>query len=104
MDKIPNDIIESVKRFKNIAAAVINIEKVFIYGSYAKGSGRAGSDIDVCIIANEKKNPYLIMRDINRKTIETDVRIEPVVFLSDDYHDNEPRGLLREIIEHGVEI
>lgn len=104
MAKIPDEIIESVSNFKRIISSMIKIEKVFLYGSYSTGTYKNESDIDICIIANENTNPYLLMRDITRKIIEVDVRIEPVVFLSEDFHDDQPRGLLREIKEHGIEM
>ena len=104
MVKIPDDIIESVNKFRDSVTSIINIEKIFLYGSYAKGNYDSSSDIDVCIIAKESRNPCLLSREITRKIIYTDIRIEPVVFLSEDFYEDEPRGLLREIKEHGVEI
>ena len=104
MVKIPDEILESIYKFRDSVASIVNIEKIFLYGSYAKGTYNINSDIDVCIIAKETGNSYLLSREITRKIIYTDNRIEPVVFLSTDYYDNEPRGLLREIKEHGIEI
>lgn len=104
MVKIPDEIIESVNKFRDSVTSITNIEKIFLYGSYAKGNFNNNSDIDICIIANDNRNSYLLSREITRKIIHTDIRIEPVVFLSSDFYDDEPRGLLKEIKEHGIEI
>ena len=104
MAEVPDIIIKNIKKFKERIKKDINVKKVFLFGSYARGTYSEYSDIDVCIIADKSENNYLSMLKIAPMTIGIDMRIEAVVFSFNEYLDKKPAGLLREIIEHGIEI
>ena len=40
---------------KNLLSKTPGIRRAFIYGSFAKNTERAGSDIDLCLIARKKE-------------------------------------------------
>lgn len=46
------EIIEKLIRYKKLVSAYFDIDKVVLYGSYAKGNQNENSDIDVAIIVN----------------------------------------------------
>ncbi|HDQ03924.1 MAG TPA: nucleotidyltransferase domain-containing protein [Deltaproteobacteria bacterium] len=52
--------LEAIARFqKAIEARGISIDKLVLYGSYARGDFREGSDIDLIVISNDfKKRDY----------------------------------------------
>ena len=104
MAKIPTKVISLIKKFKNKIITELDVKKVFIFGSYAKGNYTINSDIDVCVIAQNIENNYLTMLQIAPKIIDIDTRIEPVVFSFDEYQSQETYGLLKEIKKYGIEI
>ncbi|GHT23735.1 hypothetical protein AGMMS4957_15700 [Bacteroidia bacterium] len=102
MDK-RNDIISKVKTYKSLVEKTfpMHIEKVYLFGSYAKGTPREHSDIDVAFVINHFEGDYFkIIPPIWKLTRKVDFRIEPHVIARDtDY-----AGFLDEIQRTGVEI
>ena len=79
----------------------MEIEKVYLFGSYAKGSPRKDSDIDVALVVNKWQGDYFdVIPPIWKLTEQVDYRIEPhVIVPEEDY-----AGLLNEIEQTGIEI
>ncbi len=104
MAKIPDEIVKSIKNFKANIQSVIQVKKIILYGSYAKGNFSADSDVDVCIITEQSKNNYLTLLKIIPKIIDIDLRIEPVVFSEKEFNASVVFGLLKQIKKYGIEI
>lgn len=101
--------LKKVKAYINDYIAVLqneglSIEKVFLFGSYAKGHSHKWSDIDVCVISSrfgKRCDPYEYLWT---KRSDDDVRrgIAPVGFNPKDFVDEDP--LAWEIKRTGIEI
>ena len=104
MAKIPNEIKEAVLKFKTDIQNDLDVKKVILFGSYVKGNYNEDSDIDVCVIADNVKNNFLALMKIISKVIDSDVRIEPVVFSQKEYCMSISFGLLKEVKKFGIEI
>ncbi len=83
----------------------IPVSNVLLFGSYANGTVRRGSDIDVAIISerfghNRLKEGQLLFK----KARLVDSRIEPIPVSVDDYKNNEDSPILYEIKKSGIEI
>lgn len=104
MAQVPTQVINSIKRFKESIKSGLNVQKVILFGSYARGNYTDNSDIDVCIIAEDVSNNYLAMLQIAPKVIDIDVRIEPVVFSNKEFSESNLYGLLKEVKEYGIEV
>jgi uncharacterized protein len=102
---------KSINQAKVLAAHYIQflrksgfpVSKAYLYGSFAKGRPRKGSDIDVCVVSrsydpdNDKKRLFLW-----EKRRDIDVRIEPVGYRPQDFNDSNP--LAYEIKRTGIAI
>jgi predicted nucleotidyltransferase len=82
------------------------IDKVYLYGSYAKGTQRENSDIDICFFSQafESKRNLDILTELFYLKIkyDKDILIEPYAFpLSELYNDN---PFVKEILRTGREI
>lgn len=63
-------------------------QKIYIYGSYARGQNKKDSDLDVLIIKNTNKQPRQRLGDVysliySRKNLESrafNISIEPIVY------------------------
>ncbi len=104
MAQVPSQVINSIKRFKESIKSGLNVKKVILFGSYARGNYTDNSDIDVCIIAENISNNYLVMLQIAPKVIGIDVRIEPVVFSDKEFNELNVYGLLKEVKDYGIEV
>jgi len=85
---------------------VMPIDKVYLYGSYAKGIQRENSDVDICFFspAFESQNSLDILTKLFYLKIkyDKDVLIEPNAFpVSALYNDN---PFVKEILRTGREI
>lgn len=90
-----------VRQYKLLLMKHIQIEKVYLYGSYANGTNTIYSDIDVAIIANNLSPDYFAETPLVWKLRrEVDDRIEPIII--DPKNDN--AGFLEEISRNGIEI
>ena len=104
MAQISNEIVQKLHKLKARLLPGLKVKRMFIFGSYAKGTFSESSDIDVCIITDGVRDNFLSMLDIAPIAVHIDPRIETVVFSSQDYAEDPSYGLLSEIKRTGIEI
>ena len=104
MAKIPSEIVETVNKYIKIIKRDVNIEKVILYGSYAKGNYDENSDIDLALILSGYiENDFINMGTfLLDKTFVLKVDLQPLPFSVDEYND--PKGIMEEIINTGIEL
>ena len=105
MANIPSEIIELIEVFiKSIERDNIKIEKVILFGSYAKENHNKNSDIDLAIISPDfKEGDYIEnMSKLLLKACEIGADIQTLPFSVEEY--NEPIGIMEEILRTGIEI
>lgn len=79
------------------------VQKIILYGSYARGNFKPYSDIDVCVISDKfSKNKDYHETYLWKKVLDIDSRIEPVGYDTRDFIEADP--LVNEIKKYGVEI
>lgn len=101
---LETDIKEKAKKFvKEIQKHKIRVLKAYLYGSYAKGSSRQDSDIDIALISPDfSGNRYFDTLKIIPLRRNIDNRIEPVTYKPEDFEESDP--LVAEIKTTGMEI
>lgn len=99
MDK--GEAINKVKEYSILLKKYIPLEKVYLFGSYAKSTNRADSDIDVAIVVKRIDGDYFSVQPLLWKLRrQIDDRIEPILI----ERDNDNGGFLIEIQRNGIEI
>jgi predicted nucleotidyltransferase len=98
-------IISKAKAYAEDAKRTLPVEKVFLYGSYAKGTASEQSDIDICFFLRNFGNQDRIEILTELLTVlckHNDLYFEPNVFEMDDI----PRGnpFVKEVLRTGIEI
>ena len=78
------------------------IQKAYIFGSYAKGNYDDNSDIDLAIILKNLKNGFNIQVDLMKIRRKFDTRIEPHPFDEKDFNSSNP--LVNEILRTGIKV
>ena len=99
MDK--SEVVDKLSRYKILVSKYFDIDRIVLFGSYAKGNQREDSDIDVAIIVNSINQDYFTYAPLLWKLRrEIDDRIEPI--LIENSHDES--GFLTEILNSGLVI
>lgn len=98
MDK--EQVRKLVEEYSKIVIENMIVNKIILYGSYAKGNYRKDSDIDVAVIVPRSSVSKDILTDMAklfklRREISAD--IEPVLIIDEE----DPSGFLEEIMKYG---
>jgi len=99
MDK--REAINKVLEYSILLKNHFAVEKVYLFGSYAKNTNRPDSDIDVAIVVSHIDGDYFAIQPLLWKLRrQIDDRIEPVLI----ERDNDKGSFLIEIQKNGIEI
>ena len=104
MANIPKNILEIIIKYIKVLSKEITINKVIIFGSYAKNCYNEDSDIDIAIFSKDFKDSSKI-EDMSFLLIRTSglgIDLQPQPFTLEDYTN--PDGLVKEIIDTGLEL
>lgn len=103
---IPKKVKQQISQYVDMLKEdKLPIKKVILFGSFAKGSQKKWSDIDLCIVSPKFQNAYNALRYLwsKRKIIDIEYTIEPVGFSPKDF-SNRYDTLISEIKNTGIEI
>jgi len=100
-----NAAIKTVRNYaKEINKAGVDLRKVILFGSFAKGTQHEWSDIDVALVADNFSGVGFLDRQcfsgIGIK--KPYIRIEPITYQTDYFHESDP--FIEEIKNTGIEI
>ena len=83
MDK--SSVIKIAKDYVNLVLQNMKPKEIILYGSYAKGTAREDSDIDIAVIVSKIINDYLDEAAmLYMLRVEIDSRIEPILLKDED--------------------
>jgi len=97
--------IETVNNYVSDVKNAMPIDRVFLYGSYAKGTATEHSDIDVCFFSHsfENQSQMDIMKQLFRLTRKyKGIDIEPRGFPTSELENDNP--FVKEILRTGQEV
>lgn len=99
MDKA--EVINKLVNYKLLLSNYFDLENMFLFGSYASGTNKESSDIDVAVIVKKLNSDYFkdtpLLWKLRR---QIDDRIEPILFEK----GKDESGFLSEIMKTGIEI
>lgn len=99
---VNQSIIDTVKMYISQIPDNLDLRKVFLFGSYAKGKENPDSDIDIALIIGKMDDFYAIQMQLMRLRRKIDLRIEPHPFAEEDFNAQNPFAY--EIQKTGIEI
>lgn len=104
MAKIPNKIKNTVERFlQALKRNNIPINRVILFGSYARGNYTEWSDIDLAIVSDMfVGNRFDDRKKIRPITLSISSDLEILPYNTKDFTEDDP--FVKEIIETGIEI
>jgi predicted nucleotidyltransferase len=95
------EVISILKAYRHLLEKHFQFETMYLYGSYARGTNKEGSDIDVAIVVDRIDGDFFAVNPLLWKLRrQIDDRIEPVLIEKEFDH----AGFLDEIYVTGIEI
>lgn len=78
------------------------VQKVYIFGSYARGNVHEDSDIDLAIVLKDLENSFFTQFELMKLRRNFDLRIEPHPFSETDFAPSNP--FADEILTTGIRV
>ena len=100
MDK--NEAIRIARRYVEAINLKFEVENAILFGSFAKGTNRKDSDIDIAIIFSSVDDIIDLQIELMKMRSDDDLLIEPHPFKKSDFTTSNP--VVAEIIRDGIEI
>lgn len=98
-------VTEVIRKYANLLKKEgVKVDKMILFGSYAKGKARKWSDIDLCVVSSEfGKRPCLEMRRLNNLALKIDDRLQPIPLNYDNLNEKYST-LAHEIRKSGMKV
>ncbi len=102
MAQVPDKISSIIEHFlEELEKNNINIEQAILFGSYARGTNTAWSDIDLAIISSDFEGDRFKDRNkIRRIKLKISSDLEPIPFPPDKFTPDDP--FVKQIMKTGV--
>ncbi len=99
-----NDVDVIIKKFIDLVKQEINIKNVYLFGSFAKGTNREYSDIDLAIISDDFDGiPYYDRKRLIKYILKTSDNIETHPFKTADFSPD-VNPFVEEILKTGIKV
>jgi predicted nucleotidyltransferase len=100
------EVIKIIKKFvETLKHEGIPVDRVILYGSYARGKGRPDSDIDVAVVSkNFGKDRVEEGMALFRIAGKVDSRLEPVPISAEAFENDTWVPLIYEIRQNGINL
>ncbi|WP_194976710.1 nucleotidyltransferase family protein [Aquiflexum lacus] len=95
-------IIDTVKKYIMIIPKDLGVKRAYIFGSFAKGMEKEGSDIDIALVLENMPDFFSTQRQLMKLRRKIDLRIEPHPIKAQDWNSLNP--FATEIEQTGIEI
>jgi predicted nucleotidyltransferase len=95
------EVIKKLRQYKLLISSHFDVDKLVLFGSYARGTQRNDSDIDVAVVVNSISGDFFTYAPLLwNLRLEVDKRIEPVLLIN----GQDESGFLQEILKDGLVI
>ena len=101
--RIPKSVTAQIRNYaRTLREDNLPISRMVLFGSYAKGTQRRYSDIDLCVISSRFRDSFEALQYLWRKKGREHINIEPVGFSPKDFREGS--SLINEIKRHGIRV
>ncbi len=100
MDK--KTAIKTARRYVKLVNKKYPTERVFLFGSFAKGTYHKDSDIDLALVFKSITDIIDMQIELMKMRRDEDLMIEPHPFSKEDFQQSNP--VVFEILKSGIEI
>jgi len=100
MDK--TEAIKIATRYTDLIRSKYQVENIFLFGSYAKGTNHNDSDIDLAIVFKSVDDIIDMQIELMKMRTDDDLMIEPHPFSLSGFQSTNP--VVSEILKTGIEL
>lgn len=106
MVKSKDQVEKTVGALIREASKEYRITQAILFGSYARGSPKDESDIDVALVSPDfaQKDEMEILQDLSRKAMKIDTSLEVVAFAPEELISPDPRSFSYQVKTSGISI
>ncbi|MBO8182130.1 MAG: nucleotidyltransferase domain-containing protein [Archaeoglobus sp.] len=107
LENIPREVVDTIKKLKEgLKRKGIEIEAIYLFGSYAKGDYLETSDIDVIVVSDYWEGmPFLRRMDIVNEVLWREgIRKVEAIPLTKEEIDRKESTLLRDASRYWIEL
>ena len=83
-------VIDTVKQYIMIIPKDFGVKKAYLFGSFAKGSEKEGSDIDIALVLENMPDFFYAQKQLMKLRRKIDLRIEPHPIKEQDFNSLNP--------------
>ena len=95
-------VIDTVRQYVMIIPKDFGVKKAYLFGSFAKGSEKEESDIDIALVLENMPDFFYAQKQLMKLRRKIDLRIEPHPIKEQDFNSLNPFAY--EIEKTGIEI
>jgi predicted nucleotidyltransferase len=95
-------IINILKKYIESIPATFGLRSAFLFGSYAKGSEKEDSDLDIALVLDHMDDYFFTQNELRKLRRPIDLRIEPHPIRTEDFNSKNPFAL--EIKSTGINL
>jgi predicted nucleotidyltransferase len=99
---VNSNVIEIAGDFIKQIPKELGVKKSYLFGSYAKGTQREESDIDIAVVLGNMHDFFEVQMLLMRLRRKIDLRIEPHPIKEQDFNNSNPFAY--EITTTGIEL
>ena len=99
---VTESAINTARKYLKSLPPELDVRRAYIFGSYAKGTQKEDSDIDIAVVLGHMDDFFEVQMELFRRRRRIDLRIEPHPFDAADFSENNP--VAAEILNTGIEV
>lgn len=102
---ISSEIVDKVRLFAQSISRDIQVQRIYLFGSYAAGTANNDSDIDILVVSDDFKemSPVKISSFLFRNAAKIPGDIQPIGYTNEELL-NDNNLFLLEVLNHSIEI
>jgi len=102
--KTATDVRDIIRCYVDKPKRDIKVQRVILYGSYARGKPREESDIDIAVISDDFAKTSWVQRQelLGVRMLGCDTHLAPIGYTFQEYVHPQENPFLEEIIRTGV--
>jgi predicted nucleotidyltransferase len=105
MGNVPADVMRRVRAFKSEASRLVPIDRLIVFGSYARGDRRPDSDVDMIIVSRAFAGVSFLKRSVKLRLLwKTGIPVDMICLTPEEFEEKRRRvSLVSVAVEEGVE-
>jgi predicted nucleotidyltransferase len=105
MGKLPPEVMRRVRAFKNEASRLVPIDRLIVFGSYARGDSGPDSDVDMIIVSRTFAGMGFLKRSVGLRLLwRRGVPVDMICLTPEEFEETKRRiSLVSVAVEEGVE-